>query len=49
MAGLKAGVYDSIDSLKKLNAEKKICNPSENELITKKGYAGWKAVINSSI
>ncbi len=49
MAGLKAGVYDSIDSLKKLNAEKKICNPSGNMLITKKGYAGWKMVIDSSI
>lgn len=49
MAGLKAGVYVSIDSLKKLNADKKICNPSGNELITQKGYAGWKTVINSSI
>ncbi len=49
MAGLKAGVYESIDSLKKLNDDKKICNPSGNELITKKGYAGWKTVMDRSI
>jgi glycerol kinase len=47
MAGLKAGVYSSIDTLKKLNANKKICNPSGNDLIIRKGYAGWKSVIGN--
>ena len=48
MAGLKAGVFSSIEALKKLNSDKKNINPSVNARLTEKGYAGWKAVIGNS-
>lgn len=47
MAGLKAGVYSSIESLKKLNSDKKRINPSVDTTQTEKGYAGWKTVIGN--
>lgn len=47
MAGLKAGVYSSIESLKKLNSDKKRTNPSVDTTQTEKGYSGWRTVIGN--
>ena len=43
LAGLKSGVYESIEQLKQLNQAKteEILPNQENELV-RKGYEGWK-------
>lgn len=42
LAGLQAGVYESIESLKKLNADKKQYRPDPQNSTVQPGYAGWK-------
>lgn len=47
LAGLKVGVYDSIDALKKLNSEKKIFSPAADATTVNESYNGWiKAISN---
>jgi glycerol kinase len=41
LAGLKVGVYESIDALKKLNTEKKIFLPAADTTKVNEGYNGW--------
>jgi glycerol kinase len=41
LAGLQAGVYESIDSLKKLNADKKFHQPNPQNSTVQLGYKGW--------
>jgi len=45
LAGLHAGVYKSIDSLRQLNAEKKCYQPDNTNKIAQLGYEGWKKEI----
>lgn len=45
LAGLQAGVYESIDSLKKLNADKKLHQPNLQNGTVQQGYEGWKKEI----
>jgi glycerol kinase len=44
LAGLKAGVYESIDVLKKLNSNKKYYSPAGNTIAIK-NYEGWQKKI----
>ena len=44
LAGLKAGVYESIDALKKINSNKKYYSPTDNSTAVK-NYAGWQKEI----
>jgi glycerol kinase len=47
LAGLKAGVYESIEQIKKLNAEKSFYSPATGSAKVIEGYAGWqKAIVN---
>ena len=48
LAGLQAGVYEDIGSLKKMNTEKKQQQPSKDNRIAQAGYEGWKKEINRS-
>ncbi len=41
LAGLEAEVYESIETLKKLNSEKKYYQPNPDKSIVEKGYQGW--------
>jgi glycerol kinase len=45
LAGLKAGVYESIDALKKLNSGKKYYYPGTGKEYVLKGYQGWLKTI----
>lgn len=45
LAGLQAGVYKSIESLKQLNADKKLHQPNPKNNIVQQGYEGWKKEI----
>lgn len=45
LAGLQAGVYKNIESLKQLNAEKKYHQPGPQNMTVQKGYEGWKKEI----
>lgn len=45
LAGLHAGVYKSIDSLRQLNAEKKFYQPDNTNKLAQLGYEGWKKEI----
>lgn len=47
LAGLQVGVYESIDSLKKLNSDKTFYQPKNETDIMKKNYAGWQSTIKS--
>ena len=47
LAGLQAGVYESIEMLKKLNSDKKNYLPQPDLSKVKKGYAGWQKTINN--
>ena len=44
MAGLKTGIYKSIEHLKTLNSNKNFVEPSENEKISG-WYEGWKELV----
>ncbi|HEV8273981.1 MAG TPA: FGGY-family carbohydrate kinase, partial [Chitinophagaceae bacterium] len=46
LAGLQAGVYESIEILKKLNSDKKNYLPRPDLSKVKEGYAGWQKTIN---
>jgi glycerol kinase len=49
LAGLKTGVYESIEQIRTLNASKlDILLPNPLNETTKKGYIGWKELINNS-
>jgi glycerol kinase len=45
LAGLQAGVYESIDRLRQLNAEKKYFQPDGMNKTARTGYEGWKKEI----
>jgi glycerol kinase len=45
LAGLQAGIYESIESLKQLNADKKLHQPNPKSNIVQQGYEGWKKEI----
>jgi len=47
LAGLKAGVYASIVSLKQLNADKKVHQPNNSIPMMDKFYNGWKKAVNN--
>jgi glycerol kinase len=47
LAGLKAGVYESIEQIKKLNAEKSFYSPATDSAKAIEGYAGWQKVIDN--
>jgi glycerol kinase len=46
MAGLQAGVYESITALTKLNTSKNYFTPSADSSIVQNSYTGWKREIN---
>ena len=48
LAGLHAGVYDSIKQLQQLNTEKKIHQPQSETSVVDRGYEGWKETIKSN-
>ena len=45
LAGLQAGIFKSIESLKQLNADKKIHQPDPQNYTVQQGYEGWKKEI----
>ena len=45
LAGLQAGVYKNIESLKQLNSEKKYHQPGPQNMTVQKDYEGWKKEI----
>lgn len=47
LAGLKAGVYESIDALRNLNADKKIYSPAADASKINEAYNGWCNAIKS--
>jgi glycerol kinase len=47
LAGLKVGVYKSIDALKELNTEKKIYMPAKGNKVVLKAYHGWQKAIKN--
>ncbi len=47
LSGLQTGVYESIESLKKLNADKKYFSPQADLTKVNEGYAGWQNEINN--
>lgn len=47
LAGLKIGVYKSIEALKELNAGKKIYKPTNGNDTIIKSYEGWQKAINA--
>lgn len=49
LAGLKAGVYKSIEELKKMNADKNEYRPAKDTRDVRKYYEGWINVINGKI
>jgi glycerol kinase len=46
LAGLKAGVFENIEALKKLNNLTKTYTPNANNMAAKEGYEGWQEIIN---
>jgi glycerol kinase len=46
LAGLKAGVYESISSLKQLNADKTVHQPDNSITMMDKFYQGWQKALN---
>jgi glycerol kinase len=46
LAGLEAGVYESIEALKKLNSDKKNYLPHSDLSKVNEGYGGWQKTIN---
>jgi glycerol kinase len=47
LAGLQAGIYESIESLQQLSADKKLHQPNSLNNTVKQGYEGWKNTIIS--
>ena len=47
LAGLQAGIYESIKVLKKLNSDKKNYLPRPGLSKVREGYAGWQKTINN--
>jgi glycerol kinase len=47
LAGLQVGVYESINSLKKLNSDKTIYQPKAETGVMNRNYAGWQNTIKS--
>jgi glycerol kinase len=47
LAGLKAGVYESIDALRNLNTDKKKYSPAADTAKVNEGYNGWCKAINN--
>lgn len=45
IAGLKAGVYESINTLRNFNSDKKQAVPQPDNTVVKSGYAGWIQII----
>jgi glycerol kinase len=46
LAGLKSGIFESIEQLKKLNIEKtEIISPNKHNNIVERGYKGWLKII----
>ncbi|WP_435355394.1 FGGY family carbohydrate kinase [Emticicia sp. SJ17W-69] len=46
LAGIKSGVFESIEQLKKLNTAKtEVISPNKNNKIVEKGYEGWLRII----
>ncbi len=45
LAGLQAGVYENIESLKQLNADKSLYQPNPQRITVQQGYHGWKKEI----
>jgi glycerol kinase len=45
LAGLQSGVYENIESLKRLNSDKKYFSPQANSGKVNEGYAGWYKAI----
>lgn len=48
MAGLKAGIFENIEHLKRLNINKTVIEPRLITADVKRSYTGWKAAIRSS-
>ena len=49
LAGLQAGVYESIDSLRQLNKSRNIYKPLNGAASTNEYYVGWKNTIKNRI
>jgi len=49
LAGLQVGVYESIDSLKRLNKNKTIYQPGNGTGSINKSYDGWKITIKNGV
>ncbi|WP_114781716.1 FGGY family carbohydrate kinase [Botryobacter ruber] len=49
LAGLKAGVYESLDHLKSLNSDKSVTTPGEDVEKVKTYYKGWQAAVGSGV
>jgi glycerol kinase len=49
LAGLKVGVYESIDQLKGLNKEKICYQPAKDTSTANKSYTGWQKTIKGTI
>jgi len=47
LAGLKAGVFTSIEHLKALHQNKKAYHPDADLATVHKGYEGWQQAINA--
>ena len=47
LAGLKVGIYESIDRLKQLNQHKTLYQPKNGLTHINEYYAGWKKAIKS--
>jgi glycerol kinase len=45
LAGLQTGIYESIESLKQLNADKRLYQPNPHCTAVQRGYEGWKKEI----
>jgi len=48
LAGLKSGIFESIDQLNTLHNNKKIIEPKTNNADVKRWHAGWRSVIKST-
>ena len=42
LAGLKTGVYENIEALKKLNLHKKLYTADSKSFVAKNGYEEWQ-------
>lgn len=49
LAGLQAGIYAGIDSLKQLNQDKTIYQPNNGTMTLNKNYEGWKNTIKNGM